>query len=330
MSSTHLPNINTILGVPYIGNLFEAMLYGITLMQTFLYFRNQRSDPWYFKVLVTAVLILDTTNLIMSANALYHYMISNYMNPASLQIPVWNLFGLMYVTTTIGLLVRTFYTMRIYILSGRNKVLTGVFVVLILEVFATGMVNGTLGLVNAVTFEVFIEKDLWIMYLSLASITTADVSIAVALCCLLRANRTGFKRTDSMVRTLMIYSINAGALSAITTTTTLITFTLFPNSLIYLGVFLSLGKLYSNSLLASLNVRDSVRAKGSTDVSNTLGSIAAAGNTGTYPIPFEQMQFSSGQKNTVTDESVVGENPGKEFSSVSVKSPTQFDPRVHP
>ncbi|KAK0475982.1 hypothetical protein EDD18DRAFT_1216353 [Armillaria luteobubalina] len=315
MSSTHLPNMNIILGVPYIGNLFEAMLYGITLMQTFLYFRNQRSDPWYFKVLV------NTTNLIMSANALYHYMISNYMNPASLQIPVW--WGLMYVTTTIGLLVRTFYTMRIYILSRRNKVLTGVFITLILEVF----VNGTLGLVNGVTFEVFIEKDLWIMYLSLSSITTADVSIAIALCCLLRANRTGFKRTDSMVRTLMIYSINVGALSALTTTTTLITvnlyiFTLFPTSLIYLGVFLSLGKLYSNSLLASLNVRDSVRTKGSPDVSNTFASIVAAGGTGTYPIPLEQMQI------TVTDESVVGE--GKEFSSVSATSPTQFDPRIHP
>ncbi|KAK0459240.1 uncharacterized protein EV420DRAFT_310485 [Desarmillaria tabescens] len=330
MTSVHLPNMNIILGVPYIGNLFEAALYGITLMQTFLYFRNQRSDPWYFKALVISVLVLDTTNLIMSANALYYYMISNYMNPASLQIPVWNLFGLIYVTTIIGLLVRSFFAMRIYILSKRNKILTGFFIALIFEVFAGGMINATLGLVNGKSFHVFIEKDLWIMYLALVSITTADVSIAIALCWLLRANRTGFKKTDSMVKTLMIYSINAGALSAVTATTTLITFALFPTSLIYLGVFLSLGKLYTNSLLASLNVRDSVRAKGSSDVSNTFGSMATS-TTRSYPIPLEQMQFSSSQKNATMDESVVEKNPGQRLLvSISKESDTVFDPHVHP
>ena len=71
----------------------------------------------------------------------------------------------------------------------------------------------------------------WLIYISLASIVVVDVLIATSICVLLYRSRSGFKsyvlllffsslgkkiehhnRSNSLVNTLMLYSINTGEL----------------------------------------------------------------------------------------------------------------------
>jgi hypothetical protein len=70
------------------------------------------------------------------------------------------------------------------------------------------------------------------MYLNFAAGTSSDLSVALALCYLLRGSRTGFQRfvdashdfqtmiqnillrTDSLIRVLMMYTVNTGLIVA--------------------------------------------------------------------------------------------------------------------
>ncbi|KAJ3513672.1 hypothetical protein NLJ89_g2816 [Agrocybe chaxingu] len=51
------------------------------------------------------------------------------------------------------------------------------------------------------------------LYLSLSSAVAADSTVALSLCLLLFASRTGIKRTDSLLTLLIAFSINTGLLT---------------------------------------------------------------------------------------------------------------------
>ncbi|KAF4594330.1 hypothetical protein EYR40_009133 [Pleurotus pulmonarius] len=61
------------------------------------------------------------------------------------------------------------------------------------------------------------------LYANLASGVAADLSIAVALVFWLLKSRTGFKRTDSLLNTMMVYAVNTGLLTTICGFTSLVT-----------------------------------------------------------------------------------------------------------
>ncbi|KAI0921867.1 hypothetical protein AcV7_007997 [Taiwanofungus camphoratus] len=89
----------------------------------------------------------------------------------------------------------------------------------------------------------------------------ADVLIATSLCVLLRRCRTGFSRTDSVVRTLIVYSVNTGALTSLCAIASLVTYAVMPDSYVFLAIYFVLPELLLNSLLATLNARSSLRER---------------------------------------------------------------------
>ncbi|KAF5319718.1 hypothetical protein D9619_008607 [Psilocybe cf. subviscida] len=99
------------------------------------------------------------------------------------------------------------------------------------------------------------------LYVSFAAAVAADSTVAISLCALLFHSRTGIKRTDSIVRILMAFSINTGLLTSICALACLITYAIWPKNFIFIGFYFVLSKLYVNSLLASLNARSSLIEK---------------------------------------------------------------------
>ncbi|KAK7032472.1 hypothetical protein VNI00_013031 [Paramarasmius palmivorus] len=65
--------------------------------------------------------------------------------------------------------------------------------------------------------------------------------------------------TDPLVNRLIIYTINNGALTSITSITIILFLTLQPDNLIYASVYLNLANVYSSSLLSTLNSRKAHR-----------------------------------------------------------------------
>jgi hypothetical protein len=95
--------------------------------------------------------------------------------------------------------------------------------------------------------------------LSFALVT--DVLIASSLTFYLHKGRTGHRRTDGLVKTLIIITIHNTALTSVLDLLVLIFENLYPHTLIYPSFFLIVAPLYTNSLLSSVNARQSLRLK---------------------------------------------------------------------
>lgn len=79
------------LGPILIGGLVSAALYGITTLQTYVYFMHYVEDASTKKFLVAAVWVLDTLHVSLTCHILYYYMITNYGVPTSLEYNIWSL-----------------------------------------------------------------------------------------------------------------------------------------------------------------------------------------------------------------------------------------------
>ncbi|KAI6006509.1 hypothetical protein F5J12DRAFT_831184 [Pisolithus orientalis] len=53
-------------GVMLVGGLVSAMLYGITILQTYVYYMHYSEDSSIMKFIVAAIWILDTSHLLIS------------------------------------------------------------------------------------------------------------------------------------------------------------------------------------------------------------------------------------------------------------------------
>ncbi|KNZ72059.1 hypothetical protein J132_04340 [Termitomyces sp. J132] len=105
------------------------------------------------------------------------------------------------------------------------------------------------------------SKISYFLYTSLGSGVAADLLIAGSLCFSLSQRKTGFKKTDSLVTVLIMYTINTSLLTTICSAACFITYTIWPNEFTFIGIYFSLSKLFLNSLLATLNGRDSLSGK---------------------------------------------------------------------
>ncbi|TFK21386.1 hypothetical protein FA15DRAFT_645712 [Coprinopsis marcescibilis] len=254
-----IPKFDDTLGPLLLGGMFAMALWGITCVQTYTYFNRPRRDRPALRAIVAFLLMLDTFDTSLNLHLTYHYMVTNYFNARALFIPVWSVILHVAVTATSNFMIRTLFAQRIYHLSKGNKLITG----WIMLISMTDLVTGIIITVKAFGLKTYLELDTLsnLMYLTFAAGTGSDLSVAIALCWLLRSSRTGFKQTDSMIKTLMMYTVNTGLIVAIDAALGMILYIVMPNNFIFLGFYLLLSKLYLNSYLATLNARQQLREK---------------------------------------------------------------------
>jgi hypothetical protein len=90
---------------------------------------------------------------------------------------------------------------------------------------------------------------------SLALYVVTDLLIALLLCYFLHSNRTGIKRTDTLINRLIVYAIHNGLITSVADIFVIVFNIAYPKNLVYLSVYQIVANLYSNSFLATLNAR---------------------------------------------------------------------------
>ncbi|KAF9454757.1 hypothetical protein P691DRAFT_804114 [Macrolepiota fuliginosa MF-IS2] len=250
--------LDTTYGSAFIGLIVAAVLYGVTLLQTFFYYKTYPKDPKVIKALVAIVWFLDTSHLVLCTIAIYWYLVMNFSDPDALTKTTWSMNLQTDCNGLIGLIVECFFARRVWIMSG-NGILTLIIVVLACVHFGLGVVF---------TVEEFLlventrfSKLIWVTSTGLGSAAAADIIIACALCYYLLKSRTGFTNTDSLIATLIGYSLTTGLITSVLAFICVVTFATMPTNYIWLAFFWVLGKCYVNSLLAALNSRDSLRER---------------------------------------------------------------------
>lgn len=249
-------DIDATYGAALIGLVLASVLYGVTLLQTFLYYRQYPTDSVFTKGLVFVVWLLDTAHLVLITVSMHWYLITNYNTPDALSKATWSQNLQIDCNGLIGLIVQCFFAQRVRRLSG-NMWLTVLATTLITIHFALGIVFTVKSFILVDTSK--FKQLTWVTSAGLGSAAAADMIMAGALSYYLLKSRTGFKQTDSLITTLIAYSLTTGTITSVIAFMAVVTFATMPTNYTWLAFFWILGKCHVNSFLAALNSRNSLR-----------------------------------------------------------------------
>ncbi|KAF8896846.1 hypothetical protein CPB84DRAFT_1748141 [Gymnopilus junonius] len=277
-------------GATLVGTFVTCMLYGLTVLQvseyflawnlirikfqTYFYYTYYPKDPTQTKLLVAFIWFIDTLHIVFT------------------HIIIWSLFASVLLNTIIACIVQilvketefvSYFLMRIFQLSP-DKVRWWVTSIIIQR----GLIFLRFYLVPETVTLMLIKKE----FAKLAQINfyaatpfaifavLSDFMITGALIYFLHGHRTTFRKTNTLVSKLIVYAINRCLLTAIVeiaecivyqgSTNLFITeFSTLTKSLWFLSIDFVIGKLYANSLLATLNSRRMLTSRHK----STVGSV---------------------------------------------------------
>ncbi|KAI6139611.1 hypothetical protein EDD17DRAFT_1770505 [Pisolithus thermaeus] len=229
------------------------------------------------KLVVAAVWIFDTLHVSFVCHMLYYYLIVNYGVPASLEYIIWfaclfilkflsideNLQASVLANSIVSVLVQCFFARKIYYLCRRKLrwLVTAPIILLVLarigfgiETLALMFVNDAVGFASSTRFYGSVPTA--------SADPLAEVLITVSLCVLLydSGSRSTFPRTKRLVNTLIIYSVNR-CLLILPVVIAELAMAITEQAAWSMALNFIMGKLYANSLLASLNTRQHLRSQ---------------------------------------------------------------------
>ncbi|KAM5543571.1 hypothetical protein V8D89_002822 [Ganoderma adspersum] len=257
----HLTRGDTI-GVGYLGVVFTSVIYGITCIQSFQYYRSPRAktDIASIKYLVLTVWILDTVQEIFAVHVFYFYLVDNFENPMGILVTIWSLPAGILVNAFISCSVKLFFLIRIWKLSGNIYV-----------TMAGVIVNAARFVMNLYypirTFCALNVEDI-IMEVRLKPFGSSGLAFEVACNLLIsicmtyylqRGRRNGLRRSGDMISRLILLTVATGTLSSLIAAADLIAYLTSPDTFYVLFFNFLIAKLDANALLTSLNSRQFIR-----------------------------------------------------------------------
>ncbi|KAK0506642.1 hypothetical protein EDD18DRAFT_38940 [Armillaria luteobubalina] len=247
-------NVLLLAGPLLLGYMWGSCLYGVLLVQFCLYY-HQCNDPRGVKIFVWLLFVVETTFAAFSNIAAWNNFGKDWGNTDTLYSIDWSWKPLTPLNGFIALMAQSFYVWRIWILT-RNH-----WTCIIIECIAVMQCAVAFYLGITVVSRKGIIQDLHsvnpIISLWLLSSAACDLMITASIVSVLwraRAN-SKFRSTSKVVTKLIWYTIETGL---ITSLAVILQLTLWLTSSQYnfhFICFFTVGKLYSNTLLATLNSR---------------------------------------------------------------------------
>ncbi|CDO73453.1 hypothetical protein BN946_scf185013.g88 [Trametes cinnabarina] len=277
------------MGPLLIGVIICAVFYGVSLSQMYYYYTRYPGDPIYLKV------------LILISHSIYWYLVTNYGDPVKLGLLAPTIIVEVFFQAFTGLFVQCFFAARVW------------------KPYA----------VQAMSFETFLDLNkVKALSISINAFAAAgDVCIAAILCTILQLSKTGFEKSTLLINRLIIFSVNTGLLTSICACMSLITILSLPNTFVYICFFFLIGRLYSNSLLATLNARKGLR--GVSNIHDTSVSLrdlhVHGGTTGASMSPFSKRDGATNIAIRIdtTKDTRRDDNESAHYGSTSDKPPME-------
>ncbi|KAI0041972.1 hypothetical protein FA95DRAFT_1610585 [Auriscalpium vulgare] len=250
------PNIATLTAPMLFGVYFNACLYGILGSQVYSYNYNFPDDKKRFKILVYGVFIIETAQTAMSLADIYYWYAAGFGNLARLQDTYISPLDGPFICSVIALIVQSFYAYRIWILKPSLLWLSGVVVLISVAQAIGGMIDGIVG--HRIRFaQVHSPLTVPATYFWLLGEAVADLLIAGTMVWLLSTSRGSY--SNRLLSKIMRLCIETNVLSATVAVIAFILYVAKPNTTYIITPTAILGKLYSNTLMVSLNSRVMLR-----------------------------------------------------------------------
>ncbi|KAF8879702.1 hypothetical protein BD779DRAFT_1122766 [Infundibulicybe gibba] len=265
------------LGAMEIATFISLALCGIVVAQGYSYYHHFTTDRPFLKIMVGAVLALEVSHSIATAYAIYDFTITLAavaVTPADTNA----LSTAILLETLITAIVQSFFAYRIRSLSG-NLYISSLSWILCFLRFLGGIVLTVKGFLD-ISRESFLDVYLaledtfgWLITLTLSIGAAADLIIAASLCYYLNRlmSPVTMRRTAQIVDRLISWTIQTGLVTSMASVAAVICFQVMKHNWgIWMAIYTVLAKLYSNSLLLSLNLRMVNRAPPTMSKSATL------------------------------------------------------------
>ncbi|PVG01201.1 hypothetical protein CPB86DRAFT_119302 [Serendipita vermifera] len=238
-----------------LGHLFNLFLYGIEILQVYLYHTSFPNDRPWTRRLVGLVLLLDTLQTCFAMHNAWKILGSGWGDQNMLLNPEWSWGSVPLFTGLVSFLVQGFYAYRILklIQSKFAKYIVALVVILSITQCVCGVTSGVyyaMASFKGTKHRVTAITTVW-----LGGTALCDLVISATIVTFLLIKISGFKPTDNVVTKVIKMTVEIGAITTSAASADLILFLLFPGNNLHLIFCIPLAKLYSNTLLAMLNAR---------------------------------------------------------------------------
>jgi hypothetical protein len=235
------------------GPLINWTLYGVLCIQIYVYSYNFPNDKLALKLLAYFVFLLETAQTALTAADLHYWFIQGFGNVERLKDSHYAPIDIAIMHSIISLIVQEYFCYRIWTLNKRLSWLC-VIIAIIGVIQSIGAAWG--GIMSVVLGRYAVSKPAYYLW-SLPS-AFADILIAIAMTALLRQTT----RVDSegqfpnyvLLRVVRL-TIETNTLTAGVAIASFVLYVAFPDEIYYTFTAGIIGKLYSNTLLVSLNNR---------------------------------------------------------------------------
>ncbi|KAJ7608084.1 hypothetical protein DFH06DRAFT_1379131 [Mycena polygramma] len=234
---TDSSDLTSTYGAWLIALFLETIMYGVGVLQTFLYFQWW-TDRWYTKAPVILAIVLDSAQL-------FFFFLSTYLRFVED-------FGVVHADFIWADFVSG-HTMPIgYLASPSNPQI---------QLIANYLSAFTVQIYRLCKFSRLDETKAITMLQTAASLA-CDIAITSSLYLFLARSKGGphtMVKTEKLLNALMVKAVSRGLLTAISSTLTMILFLIFPDTFWFLLSVAPNSKIYLNCMLAALNLRRHVR-----------------------------------------------------------------------
>ncbi|KAL7412429.1 hypothetical protein BDY24DRAFT_416217 [Mrakia frigida] len=241
-----------ILGALLLASWFNCCLFTIEGLQMYQYWTRFRLDSWFNKTCVSIALCADIGGMVATTSMCYLYTVTHFGDEVYALSQPWSfiLYGLS--SGVCGFTCQTFLSMRIYRLTG--QIAYPIFFGLVSSASLGGIIASAVKITSGTSYADRIKIS-HMIYLWLSAAAAVDILIASALVFILSRAETSFKATEGLLRRLMIHSVTTGSMTAGTAVIALAVFAVYPNDNVCVFFSLSLGRLYTLTMLSNLNRR---------------------------------------------------------------------------
>ncbi|KDR82574.1 hypothetical protein GALMADRAFT_134168 [Galerina marginata CBS 339.88] len=256
-------------GPMLIGFAINIWMLGVITTQTYLYYTRYKDDKTWIKVFVAVLFALNMANTALLLLYLYQALIIFYGDLNYLKRTNW-VFGVgdPILTGTITTLVQIFFARRVFILTGKW---IWFILITIPAVISGGAALVVPFIVDQVPYFAELRRAARWNILWLGSGVVADIFITCILVYHLvslvilaaelvnnsdpqQTHKSGVRRSDVLVDRIIRFTIETGLLTVVVAILDMVFFLTNTNGVHILLTF-TLCKLYSVSLMSSLNAR---------------------------------------------------------------------------
>ncbi|KAK7462983.1 hypothetical protein VKT23_007564 [Stygiomarasmius scandens] len=253
MSDSSIQN----LAIPLLlGHLVSCILHGALLVQVYFYFVNFLNDKKKTKALVLVLLMLENIQTVLVVFDAISAFAENFGRVDELEKVRLQWLSVPVLSALISCPVQLFFANRVRILSHSKKNKAAIVITIFSVAQGAASLAGGIsqGIMNGKVTDLqgrrFSPVVAW-----LAMTCLCDVSIAVSMIYYLRAGDSDFKPTQILLQRVKRLTLETGAVTAGMAVMTLMLWVVFHDHTYWATPASVITKVYSNSLLASLNSR---------------------------------------------------------------------------